>query len=284
MRQEFAAASAPAGEKQLAHKLAQLAAETNDEPAMRYSLLREALEAAMLAGDIRFTEIVVIRLTAEYEVDPWQLRLAALGRLLQSTASGGDRGTLIEQGLILVDKAVREDRYDVAGELAAIASSAADALGDEATQTRAKTAVANVKRIEAADAQANRALDRLQLHPDDADANLVVGRFRCFDKQDWQSGLWFLVRGGDAELQELARQELSGVVSSVDQLKLANAWWDLAERTKVAGDNATAHSLMAHAAKWYRQAAPNLSGLSLLKAEKRIAEAAPPETAQRAHD
>jgi hypothetical protein len=152
-------------------------------------------------------------------------------------------------------------------------------LGDKTVQDRAVACDKNIARLQAADVKANLALDRLQQQPDDPAANLIVGRFRCFDKQDWQSGLRFLVRGGDTELQKLAEQELNEPSSPAEQMKLANAWWDFAERTSTKADRLSGQSIRLHAIDWYRQALPNLSGLPLLKAQKRIAQGAPLGTA-----
>ncbi|HEY2148165.1 MAG TPA: hypothetical protein VGH32_09525, partial [Pirellulales bacterium] len=247
MREEFAAASTAGGERLLAQELEKLAAETVDDAAMRYALFSQAVEAAIRADDIRLSDTLVTRLTTLYDVDAWELRLEMFARLLEETATAEARAALVEQAMQLAERAVGEDRYDAALKFAELAVSGSALLGDKTVQDRAVACDKNIARLQAADVKANLALDRLQQQPDDPAANLIVGRFRCFDKQDWQSGLRFLVRGGDTELQKLAEQELNEPSSPAEQMKLANAWWDFAERTSTKADRLSGQSIRLHA-------------------------------------
>jgi hypothetical protein len=63
-------------------------------------------------------------------------------------------------------------------------------------------------------AAAQEAFDRLLMAYDDAEASHIVGRFRCFDKQDSETGLPFLVRRADEDLRELAERESRHVSSA----------------------------------------------------------------------
>ena len=81
--------------------------------------------------------------------------------------------------------------------------------------------------------------------------------------------------------EKLAAAETADPTESAEQAKLADQWWDLAEKkaadkSEVAKtDEWTVKPIRARAVYWYRRALPNLSGLALAKAQKRIDEAGP---------
>ena len=51
------------------------------------------------------------------------------------------------------------------------------------------------------------ALATLKTNPTDPEANLVVGKYHCFVKDEWEKGLPMLLKGNDAALKELATAE-----------------------------------------------------------------------------
>ena len=70
----------------------------------------------------------------------------------------------------------------------------------------------------------------MKCDPNDAAANLLVGQWYCLSQQNWQQGLANLAKSNDAELKALALQELnSPPTDPQQQVKLGDAWWDLAQ-------------------------------------------------------
>ena len=69
-------------------------------------------------------------------------------------------------------------------------------------------------------------------------------------------------------LKTLAEQELAVKEEAVSQMAVADAWYDASE--KAAADKVEMKAYQERAAKWYATALPGLSGLSKIKAEKRI--------------
>ena len=108
----------------------------------------------------------------------------------------------------------------------------------------------------------------LDKKPDDAAANLTVGKYYCFQKGDWEKGLPMLALGQDETLKAVAAQEIAGVTKPDDQVKVGDAWWDLAEKEQ----GRVQATLRGRANYWYQQALPELSGLAKAKLEKRIKE------------
>ncbi len=67
---------------------------------------------------------------------------------------------------------------------------------------------------------------------------------------------------------EVARQEQTEPVDSSDQVKLADAWWKLAQTAK-GKDRA---DFLARARSWYRAALPNLAGITETRVAQRLEE------------
>ncbi len=80
--------------------------------------------------------------------------------------------------------------------------------------------------------EAKVALEVLRKDANDAAASLIVGKYRCFVCGEWEQGLPLLAKGGDADLKAAATAELKGAASANEQVKLGDAWWDLAEKRK----------------------------------------------------
>src|SRR5262249_27889126 len=107
----------------------------------------------------------------------------------------------------------------------------------------------------------------LQSDPGNADANSRVGRYLCFQKSHWSAGLLLLARGADEPLRKLATQDLANPTDWTAQMELADRWWDSSE----AVPGTTQKSMQRRAAFWYRRALPQLSGVTKIKTEQRIA-------------
>ena len=108
----------------------------------------------------------------------------------------------------------------------------------------------------------------LDKKPDDPLANLTVGKYYCFQKGDWEKGLPMLALGQDETLKAMAAQEIAGLTKADDQVKVGDAWWDLAEKEH----GRVQANLRGRANYWYQQVLPELSGLAKARLEKRIKE------------
>jgi formylglycine-generating enzyme required for sulfatase activity len=112
------------------------------------------------------------------------------------------------------------------------------------------------------------AREQLKTAPDDPAANLVLGRWHCFQQGDWDEGLKFLAKGSDSGLKSLAAQELASSPSTFEErVARGDAWWDLAEKA----DGKTKAGMRQRAGRWYQEALPELpAGLAKAKVEKRL--------------
>jgi hypothetical protein len=271
LKDEFARATDVKGQVALGHNLARLAAEGGDGPAVRYAMASQALELAVNCGEVSLASDLVEELVSWYDIDGWELRSKTLSELTHSVRTANARDRLAKESLELMEMALAEERYEVAMELAGRGSKLAAASKDPALRDRGREAVGRAKWLQEGAEEVNLAIDRLMQQPDDPEASLIIGKFRCFAKEDWQIGLPFLAKGSDETLKELARQELLGPTLPSDQVRLADGWWELAGAGEKRSDP-TAKPMRLRAIHWYRQALPKLAGLTLVKAQRRTGE------------
>jgi hypothetical protein len=172
-----------------------------------------------------------------------------------------------------VDSALREERYDAAVRLASTAAELAAIGRDVSLREKTREANSRAHRIQQEAMEVEAAQQRLARQSDDAAAHLLIGRFYCMERNDWDSGLPHLVRGSDPDLSAIARREMAGAAQPAEQMALADAWWNLAESNREAVDPPLVKGMRNRAVYWYRRALGQLSGFAKSKAEKRIAEA-----------
>ena len=236
-------------------------------------LLIKGAEIAAMAGDLNLSLQGIDTLDADYDIDA----LEAKQKLLEKFIAAGKPDQLaiaIPTAEQLVDQAVAADRYDIAVVLATSASKAV-AKSKIATHKEEEERLSrrrhDIHLLEPIKAAAKKAQETLEKTPADAEANLTVGRWLCFYKGDWTTGLSLLAKGSDEKLKSLAEQEIKTPSEADQQVQLADAWWDLAQKEAgIARD-----SLHLHAGNIYQEAMPNLaSALKKAAIEKRLAEIA----------
>jgi hypothetical protein len=257
----------------LAHYLLRLASETHDDPVKHYVLDDQALVMAIKFGDVPCAAEVVRDMIANYQVDAWELRKKTLNELARVGSALVSRAALAEAAYSLVDDAIAEERYDTALDFANLSLRLAisERISARANELRdqAREAIERVKQTQKRQMAVEEANSTLAANPDDAAANLVIGKYKCLIKQDWQGGLPYLAKAGDDELRKLAERELQPPTQAAAQMELADAWWELAQRRQDPKNDLEYKGLRARAAYWYRAAIPNLSGISQAKAIKR---------------
>jgi hypothetical protein len=89
---------------------------------------------------------------------------------------------------------------------------------------------------------------------------LLVGKYLCFSKGNWEQGLPMLAQCDNEKARSLALRDLKGAETAKEQLELGDAWWDICK---------------SRAVYWYEQALPSLSGLEKIAVEKKLANVQP---------
>ena len=112
------------------------------------------------------------------------------------------------------------------------------------------------------------ALIKLFDQPDDAAACATVGRWYAVELQTWDHALPLLLKGNDVTLAKAATQELAAHSRSIEQLSIADQWYDIGKRAS----GTTKESFWRHALEWYGKGTTGLSGAAIATATKRISE------------
>ncbi len=263
---EYSKAKTSAEKQALAKRLLEKGTETEDNPANRFVLLRLARDIATQAGD-GLTAFATIDAMAEtFQIDVLAMKAGVLTKFASIAQNPAQHKSVSEEALKLVNQAISQDNFAVANELGKLAQAEAQNAPDEKLVTQAQGRITEINELVKTHESVKTARVTLEKTPDDPEANLVVGKYLCFVKDDWDKGLPMLALGKDGGLKALARQELQGGVSSTEKTKLGDSWWDLAEKQ----EGAAKKQMQARAGHWYRQALPGLSGLMKDRVMKRI--------------
>ena len=255
----------------LAEKLLAQAAENAADKPLQYVCLKLAIDQA-IAGENMVKALEIIDLMAKYfQYDALSAKAQLLEDTLKSLRPTPQAQNVVIQILYLaadlIDEAMAADDFDAAGRFLKLASGIANRLRDKVLE---RELTVNRKREldqqKAKYVAVRKAQESLQAHPDDPDANLIVGRWLCFVKGEWEKGLPNLAKGADEKLSQLAKTDVSNPTDAKEQLALADRWWEVGE--KEAGSSASI--VKQRAVQWYSQALPQLTGLDKAKAEQRL--------------
>ena len=269
---QYAKAKTAADWQALAAKLIAQAAAAQGNPADRFAILREAREVAVKGENAKQAFDAIDRLAEVFTVDAPAMKAEALGEVARSARSRAAHKAVAEQATSLAGDLLAADSLTVAEEVSKLALSEAGKARDRETLVAARTLNKDVQAALQAAEEVQTALATLEDHPDDPAANLAAGRYHCFIKGDWNKGLPHLAKGSDPKLAALAREELTTPPQDTEgQLKLADAWWDLAQQSR----GRQRENLLLRAGTWYREAEPRAqAGLVRVKIEKRLAQIA----------
>jgi hypothetical protein len=252
----------------IAVKLLADALETTDDTAGRYVMLNMAANMAARSGDIETALRATERIGREYQIDVLAKTMETFKELSAANNTRNHHRSLAPAMSDLAIAAINDDRYDVAWEAASLALLSARKARDSATARRTTTQIKDIEGLRTDFAIVQTALTSLISNPADPDANLVAGKFYCFNKGAWDSGIPMLALSSDVALKALAESELDAPLETVEQIKLGDSWWDLSKQEK-----SRAHLNTALRARyWYEKALPMLSGLTRARIEKRLGE------------
>ncbi len=266
-KEDYEAATTAEQKAALADELLTVASETKQDSAARFVLLREAWDLAVASSNADLLDRSTNDLGKWYESDVWELKSKSLSAAAQHARTASNWENVATLAIRLADDAVQADRSDDAEQFATTAIDAATKSGDAELKKQAQQRNQQVARYKAALDAVSQAVIALEQHPDDPQANSILGEHYCFVKQQWDHGLPFLAKGSDAKLAETAKLELAAPRRPSEQVQVADVWWDLAE----AKESPLQDHVRTHAAQWYSEAAPNVSGLVKAKVEKRLA-------------
>ena len=229
----FSKKRTPDEQIELAEGLLDRAARPDCDPDERFVLLGKAAEAARDGGDAALMLRAVDARAERFEVDVLAERLDMLKAFAKGAKDPGSIRSLMLEVEPVLEQAARADRYDDAAELArAIQEACARPQGEDFRELAGRLHEES-KRLREQYRLVQRATEKLADAPTDGGAHLVLGRWHCFERDDWPEGLPHLRDGSDPQLSELAGRELGTPPDTPDeQVALADAWWELARDRK----------------------------------------------------
>lgn len=256
-----------AGEREaLAQTFFEIGEEPRRDKTACYAALSLARDTAVEAGNLELVVDIISVLDGKYQIDALRMKADSAAAASKSLPKSIDRVAYLEQLSAVLEQAIAAERFDIAEQLAVAAVNVARQTDDPALIASASEHAQFVKDYQAAYSAVQGSSAMLAQKPADTDANLAVGRFRCFIKGDWTAGLPFLAKGSDATIRALAENDLIRPADAGAQLALADGWWKLAENeTGVAR-----HQIQRRARKWYYEASPELSGLKRVRVDSRL--------------
>ncbi|HEV7224471.1 MAG TPA: hypothetical protein VGN42_17315 [Pirellulales bacterium] len=266
---DLAAAKKPDEKRKLAERFIHVAGETRDDSPSLYVLLREAADLGEAAGDLDLAWQAVDELAQSHVVDAIALKQQSLAEIGKGAKSPQQTHEMADAACRLLADALAAGQPAAAKKIAAQAQSFAKRAKDAALVKEIGVRTRNAGKWAAEFEQASAARETLKTKPDDPKANFTLGRYELCAAGDWKQALPKLAKGGDANWQKLAKEELeltSGPAMAERQLAAGDGWWDLAQKESWPGR----HYLRMRAAERYRGARPSPAGKDKARVDERL--------------
>ncbi len=202
-----------------------MAFSSKDNPDRQYALLVEARDLAARGDDLATSQKIIAETAQTFAIDPKEAKDAALAAAGATFSGKAAAKAFLEEAGPILKEAKADDDYDrVAPLLPAVRKAAAEAR--DAEMTRLVDSLAKLQKdFEAV----KKDLQTLKDKPDDPDANLTVGKFYCFLKQDYEKGDPYLVKSGNLPLATAATKDVDDPKEVAEQVALGDAWMKLAD-------------------------------------------------------
>lgn len=244
----------------LAQSYFDLAIESADGIPEQYVLLSLSRESAVEAGCVSLALECIEKLDERFELNSTELRCDTLERLLK-TSKNDERQFLLASVEELIGIARRVDDYERAIRLNNMAEQLARTLNVKAQlkdiSSRMKTLLEEKELYEE--------VFKAELNDDPKNKSISTarGKYKCFVKNDWESGLEHLRLSDDKVLNALANAEAS---ETSDKVKLANDWWDFSD-SAIGVSKIGSRSRAVH---WYELLLPDMRGVDRKLAQERL--------------
>ncbi|MBN1911996.1 MAG: hypothetical protein JW818_19900 [Pirellulales bacterium] len=226
-------------------------------PEEKYVLLTTAEQLARQAGDAVLMLEAVTTLGDEFAVDTLALKEQALGKFAAVATGNETIESLVRAADAAIDEAVAQERFNLALSMAEHAARGARKSVGSSLVKHVSRRKKTLEKLAQEHRQVEEALVVLKSRPEDPAANGLLGRWYCFEKDDWARGLPYLAKSDDDRLKATSQLELENPpLSWKDQVALADRWWMIADTAR----GHTRDRLQAHAASWYEKAAPGAAG------------------------
>jgi len=239
-----------------------------EDPVAQLAGLRVAGVLAMEAQDFAAVREVCARIADRFVADASQVKLDMLAKAGGRAATPKGSADLAEFCVASGFEAIAGDDYASAAQFAARATPAAQASALPHIVREAAFLDSEAARCQREYETVKPFAETLRQHPDDPAASLQVGRFLCFAKNDWETGLPMMARGNDAALKPVLDGELRKPAELREQLAIGDLWWNLAAPAAEPDRS----RFPQRARYWYLKALANLSEPEKNKVRRQVAD------------
>ena len=264
-RAELLTAKQPGAIAELASQLLVKAGE-NTDPSTQLALLLLSREMAVQALDVQHAIRTVDALAAHYEFDSWAAKAKVINSLLGTARENPDLRAISAQVLDLYGEALDAEAFEAATEILDTIRTAARRLNDNGLKSLTNRLGNQLGYDVRALQQAEAARSVLSTSPADTAANLAVGKYLCFSRDDWEHGLVHLGVGTDG-LAELAQRDRQAPEQPELRLQLARDWHSWADSKNRGLDQ---NGGWIRARYWYQSALLNLTGPDKARVEETL--------------
>lgn len=263
---EFASKK-PADRAEFSKKLLAQALESGNDPAAQYVLFDQSLTIAVSLGEVETALRASEQMARRFKVDGLAQQDTLLTDLSRTVRTSEGAQALLTIATTLMNRAVDADDYDSARKMATLAMTVARKSQNAAATSQLQTRVRQIDQLKKDYDVVKGAIATLATDPNDAAANLAMGKFLALSKEDLEGALPYLAKGSEATLASLARRDLANPTDPESQVKLADAWWEAGEKMQ----EEPLKVLLAEAAgRWYSAALPSLKGLARTQVEAKL--------------
>ncbi len=241
----------------LANEMIELSKTMSEDAAGAFALQSAAMRLCSDAGELEpILQSVDLRVE-RFEVDAYEQNVSALLRFAESSTrrdpSELDGDAFLERAVPVIFAAIADDDYMRASSLARHAYRMMDQEPDEEMMrslNRLRVLLSSAQREydKAAASLANYHDD-----PSQADDAATFGRFLCFIKGDWETGLPLMIQGGPETLRNVAKRDLAGANDTINEVAIGDDWWRLSEGIR---NGVYRQAIQDRAAYWYQNAYP----------------------------
>lgn len=265
--EEYATAKKMDQKRALAEKLLKKAAESKDDPASCFVLLKIARDISVTSGELELALKAIEQMALTFEIDLSNMKQDVFLQTAKSVQTQAQHESVARAAFGLIDDAVAKDAFEVATAICQAALVAGKEVRQKELVAQLSTRLNQITMLASSYTSFKQAMAVLKDQPTDAAANLAAGDFLCFSKGEWDRGLPMVALGNDAIVAALAKQELQASTSPDQRVKVGDGWWSFAEQQD---DDNKKQQIQKHAGSWYQQALPELKGLVKDKVERRL--------------
>ena len=263
---EFQSAKAPKEKLALANTLFKLAVEEKNDLVAKFVVYALANDYAIQAGDYKFALLITDEINIFYLTNKYNDRISILKQAFDTIESGPPAQKLLSACVQEAESLFDDNQPAALEEILAILEKNYYRAQDAAVSTQIKDVIATGREMALQAKTFSGVTALLEQGGQDTNAKLILGKFLCFFKGNWSTGLPFLGEVKDEEIKAAAVKELADPTEELKELEIGDAWTAVAERYQ----GVAKARILERAEFWYKQAQAQSSGISKIRLDKKL--------------